>query len=645
MSLKRVQNPFIRLVRLLSPQPGRLELATRLAVICALTVLIVEIYQTPDQALSVYLVFFLNHDNRTVSLITNCALVVLVTVIVGFVLLVAMAAIDDPMWRVVSMTVISIAVLFIASASKLSPLGGTIALVVAYALDLLGTTPLGIGEIATRGLLYAWVFVAIPAGISIIVNLLLAPPPRRLAERAIARGLDLSAAMLNAPDEKVRVQFKEHLRERTSKIQKLLGLATLEKTSTPVDIAALKQAADSTTLLMSVIDVMDRNPEAGLTIPLADHLARMLREMSSILRSGGYPIRIGWDPPKTEGAPTPLKADVVDAIKEAVVHFADASSLETRENWSKKGRGGFFAVDALTNPDYMRYALKTTAAAMFCYLFYSFLNWPGIHTCFLTCYIVALGTTAESVEKLTLRILGCLVGAAVGYATMIFLIPDFDSIAALIVVVFVGTLAAGYVAAGSPRISYAGFQAAFAFYLCVIQGNAPAFDLTTARDRVIGILLGNVVAYLVFTKLWPVSVGRRIDPAIATLLRWLAILLTAGAGERRAMAANAQSQLSQIETDLDLAGYEPSGIRPNASWLAIRRNVVDEISALESLLLLGAETQTATSTQIAKRLEALAAKFAKATSQGSVQEPTRWNTSPLFPMIDGGLRRLEEASV
>ena len=116
---------------------------------------------------------------------------------------------------------------------------------------------------------------------------------------------------------------------------------------------------------------------------------------------------------------------------------------------------------------------------------------------FLTCYIVSLGTTAETVEKLTLRILGCLVGAAAGYGTMIFLIPYLTSITALMVVVFAGALAAGYVSAGSERISYAGFQIAFAFFLCVIQGPSPAFDLSTARDRVIGILIGNVVAYLV----------------------------------------------------------------------------------------------------------------------------------------------------
>ena len=61
MPLERArEGRFPDIVRLLAPRPGRFELAIRLAVICALTVLVVEIYQTPDAALTVYVVFFLN---------------------------------------------------------------------------------------------------------------------------------------------------------------------------------------------------------------------------------------------------------------------------------------------------------------------------------------------------------------------------------------------------------------------------------------------------------------------------------------------------------------------------------------------------------------------------------------------------------
>jgi len=198
MPLNRARETIWDIARLFAPKPGQFELASRLALICALTVLVAEIYQTPEPALTTYVAFFLNRDSRTMSLILDVVFIGLITLVIGFIVLVAMVVINDPMWRVISMAAISFGVLFLASASKLHPVANTIALIVGYGLDVLGSIQLG--EEGTRGLLYVWLFVGIPAGVSIIVNLVLAPSPRRLAERAIARRLDLSAAMLQIPD-------------------------------------------------------------------------------------------------------------------------------------------------------------------------------------------------------------------------------------------------------------------------------------------------------------------------------------------------------------------------------------------------------------------------------------------------------------
>ena len=646
MPLTRARETIWDIARLLAPKPGRLELASRLALICALAVLVAEIYQTPEPALTAYVAFFLNRDSRTMSLIIDFVFLALITLVIGFIVLVAMVVINDPMWRVISMAAISFGVLFLASASKLQPVASVIALIVGYGLDELGT--IQIGEQGTRELLYVWLFVGIPAGISIIVNFLLTPSPRRLAERAIALRLDLSAAMLQMPDERIRREFRESLREGVVEIQEWLGLADREKTSPPGDIAALQQAADSTVTIVSAIDVIDRKPKAWLTVSLREYLARTFHQMAAILKSGGYPIGIAWQAPNTDWPRRPLGADVLAAIKDAITHFTEAPNSPAPDE-KPKGSSGFFSADAFSNPDHVQYALKTTAAAMFCYVFYSLLDWPGIHTCFITVYIVSLGTTAETVEKFTLRILGTLVGAAAGYGAIVFLVPSLTSIDQLMAVVFLGALASGYVAAGSPRISYAGFQMAFAFFLCVIQGPAPAFDLTIARDRVIGILIGNLVVYLVFTNLWPISVGKRIDPAIASLLRNLsAMMRAADVRARLALASAAQSQLGKIETDIDLADYEPDTVRPNAAWLATRRSAADEIGALEAPLLLSADDDPKTSAQIADRLEALAGRFTVSETQAPTppaHRQVKWTTSALFHIIDGGLRRLEKAPI
>ncbi|MEG9439056.1 FUSC family protein, partial [Edaphobacter sp. HDX4] len=85
-------------------------------------------------------------------------------------------------------------------------------------------------------------------------------------------------------------------------------------------------------------------------------------------------------------------------------------------------------------------------------------------------------TVAETVEKLKLRILGCVAGTVAGLSIMIGVIPLTTDIGHLMVVVFVGAFIGAWIAAGSPRVSYAGLQFAFAYFLCVIQGSSPSFN-------------------------------------------------------------------------------------------------------------------------------------------------------------------------
>ena len=77
------------------------------------------------------------------------------------------------------------------------------------------------------------------------------------------------------------------------------------------------------------------------------------------------------------------------------------------------------------------------------------------------------------------------------------------------------TLLAAWVAYGSERISYAGLQIGLAFYLVVLQGYGPTIDMDTARDRTIGILFGNIVIFVIFTTIWPVSVANVVRTNLA----------------------------------------------------------------------------------------------------------------------------------
>jgi multidrug resistance protein MdtO len=603
-------------LELLRPFPGRAEFAARLALICALTTLVVQIYQTPEPALTAYVAFFVMKPDRTTSIVICLVMTILITVIIGMVILVSMAVVDQPLWRVASMTTISFCLLFLVSASKLKPVGGIIALIIAYALDLLSKAQ--VGELATRGFLYAWLFVVIPAAVSFLVNLFLGPPPRRLAERALAHRLTLAAAMLRNADHHTRHLFTEALREDTAEIKTWLKLAGAEKTSPPEDIAALRQAAETITPILLLVDTLTRNAEPGLPSVLGERLAATLEQIADILNEGGYPTEITLYDEGIELLPS--EAALVPEIKEALARFTQSPLPDLPPAEPAKAKPGFFLPDAFTNPQHVHYALKTTAAAMICYIVYSLLDWPGIHTSLITCYIVSQGTAAETVEKLTLRILGCLIGAAAGIAAIVFLIPDITSIGGLMAVVFVAAFASAWVAGGSPRISYAGFQIAFAFFLCAMQGAAPAFDMTIARDRVIGILFGNLVVFLIFTNVWPVTVTGRIDAAMASLLRKLGDMAKAAARSRRnSLASEACAAFGAIEQDLALAGYEPPTVRPPDGWLLARSRAAAEIAELMGPLFARSNQDTSFTREIARRLEAVAGRFGERSAGPAIE--------------------------
>jgi multidrug resistance protein MdtO len=636
------------LPELLAPAPGRLGFSLRLALVCALTTLVVEYYRTPDPALTAYVSFFLVKPERTSSVLLSVVFVLLISLVVGGLLLLAKGVINEPVWRVSAMAVLSFGLLFAGSASKLRPIAPIVALIAAYALDLLARVV--ISEEATRGLLYGWLFVAIPAGVSIVVNLLFGPAPRRLVERALADRLRLCAAALRTPNPETRHALEASLEEGPAEIPAWLKLADLEKTSSAHDLAALAQAAASTTEILLLVELATRDPEpalpSGVRLPIAD----VLDDMAAILEAGGYPVDVDLPNTAGEASLSPLAAAVVVDLRRALTGFAEAPAPGPPKA-HVKAPGGFWLPDAFSNPEHVRYALKTTAAAMFCYFVYSLLDWPGIHTALITCYIVSLGTAAETIEKLTLRVLGCLLGAAAGIAAIVYVTPHLTSIWGLLAIVFPAALLSAWVAAGSPRISYAGFQIAFAFFLSVIQGAAPAFDMTIARDRVIGILFGDLVVFLLFTNLWPVSVARRIDPAIAALLRKLgAVAAEVSPAPRGSGLVAAQAQRATIGQDLEVARYEPSSLRPPPDWLRARRSALRQLGALEGPLLLSATQDPALSEAAAARLNAAARRLSgeAAGAEGELAATRPWAPAPgaeapLAALIGRHVADLEQA--
>ncbi len=180
------------------------------------------------------------------------------------------------------------------------------------------------------------------------------------------------------------------------------------------------------------------------------------------------------------------------------------------------------AADAFTNPDYMRYAVKTLLACLICYTFYSGVDWEGIHTCMLTCVIVANPNVGSSYQKMVLRFGGAFCGAILALLFTLLVMPWLDNIVELLFVLAPIFLLGAWIATSSERSSYIGTQMVVTFALATLENVfGPVYDLVEIRDRALGIIIGTVVSAVIYTFVWPESEARTLPQKLAGALGML----------------------------------------------------------------------------------------------------------------------------
>jgi multidrug resistance protein MdtO len=185
--------------------------------------------------------------------------------------------------------------------------------------------------------------------------------------------------------------------------------------------------------------------------------------------------------------------------------FSGALSIDVfiPEPLDEKGTRRIFVADAFSNPAHVQFALRGTLAAMVCYITYTALDWPGLSTSVITCFITSLSTIGSSRQKQVLRLGGAVIGGFVfGMGAQVFVLPYIDNITGFTVLFAVVTAIAAWIATASARLSYLGVQLALAFYLINLQEFTIQTSLAIARDRVFGVLLGLLSMGLFFDLLW-----------------------------------------------------------------------------------------------------------------------------------------------
>jgi multidrug resistance protein MdtO len=225
-------------------------------------------------------------------------------------------------------------------------------------------------------------------------------------------------------------------------------------------------------------------------------------------------------------------------------------------------RSAGFARDALANPEHLRFALKGCLAASASYVFYSAVAWPEISTAVTTCLLTALSTIGASHQKQVLRIAGAIVGGfLIGMGSQIFILPYLDSIGGFTVLFVLVTAVSAWFLTSSPRLSYFGLQIAVAFYFINLQEFKVQTSLAVARDRVVGILVGLCMMWLVFDPIWGAPAVLKMKRMFISNFRLLAQLAREPLSDDLRIAIGRSLALREtINADLDKARALGDGV-------------------------------------------------------------------------------------
>ncbi|MGQ3671511.1 FUSC family protein [Xanthobacter sp. TB0136] len=582
----------------LKPFPLRFAMTWRVAAVCALVSGIAMMYHIPESAISCYLVIFLMKSDGTQNIIVPLVAAFLITLVVAMLLGVVMVTIESPLLRVLAMAFFSFIFLFIGAASKLGEAGGVVGLIFAFMLTLLDLVP--VGKLVSEGLRYAWEMAVMPLVVTAAFSLVFGPSTLSVLRVTMTERLGAAWAALAGRPEKLNDLLLEG---NDDGVKGALLTRVFHLAPAPA-IAQIETDVQASYKVMLAAGAMPQNTPPAERAALAADLERAGRALEA-----GQPV------PMPVSAPGSGHAE--RALRNALAEMAG----DNRKPFKPAPAEPFFAPDALTNPAYQQFALKITLAAISCYIFYTAIAWDGIHTAMITCYVAALGTTGETIHKLALRIGGCLIGASLGFGSILLFMPYMDEVWQLMLLIFLATLVAAWVSTGPERISYAGVQIGLAFFLTLLQGFSPSTSMDSGWDRIVGILVGNVAVYLVSTLIRPAPLAGTVRQNLAKALEGAARLARTAPDERTmhvAQAAQVEKLVGQVKYQIFLLPFEPARIQLAPREKLNLGKMAGQLAMLNREIFLSSEDLSG----LATRLENLARNVRRPHSGSSDLEET-----------------------
>ena len=542
----------------LTPYPGRAALVARMVIAVTLVMIITMTFRVPYGAYAAAFALTISRESPQITVKSLRTVVVGWALGAAYILIGALFFLENPvlrfLWVIVTMFAIFYAVSAMTNSGAASRFGYFVIITVPL-WDLHVTA-----ELKVELTLWAVWGITIASVVTALVELVFAELRHRddfvqsLANRLASVEELLACYLADRPvDETTKKRVTHFAVLGASRLRRILTSSSYarqynEQMGAVVALVGglVDIAADLTQLSIRISD--DDRQRIGV---LAASIAGIRTDLLS--RRVPSPIDSKVDSEVPGGIPLLREMErTVSLIPEA---FSGSESISeySPSPPGEKRPATFFVTDAFSNPEHVRFALKGGLAASLCYIVYSSVFWPGINTAITTCFLTALSTIGSSHQKQLVRISGAVVGGVVvGIGSQIFILPYLDSIAGFTLLFALATGAAAWFLTSSPRFSYFGSQFAVAFYLINLGEFRIQTSLVPARDRVVGILLGLFMMWLIFDQLWGAPAVVEMKRTFISNLRLLAQLVKDPfSGEKRLEIERSYSLRERINANFD----------------------------------------------------------------------------------------------
>ncbi len=532
--LRKEVLPFLK--QELAPYAGRGALVARMVIASTAVMLITMIFRIPFGSHGAIYTFFISRESPRATFEKVITIVTVFSASAAFVLIGSTLSLGDPVFRLLWVVTALFAVFFALSAMTdyVAATGFGVVVVVTLALwDQVISSELKVentlwvlGQTATACLVTLGVELAFSAFKS------WDEVTAAMTERLSAVAEFLTSVADGRPDAGAQQHLAHLGMVGTSRLREFLRRSTYSPSQVEQmgAVVALVGRLVDIAVNMANVDIQSSSEDRARMRAVAESL-RTIRNDLLLGRVPQYAERPldsarGGPEARVEPDRVPLLTELektVSLIPEAFTAPESYAAVALRP--ADDGRTRWLRSDALSNPDHVKFALKGCLAATLCYVLYTAVEWPGISTAVVTCLLTALTTIGASRQKQALRIGGAIAGGIIAIGAQVFILPHVDSIAGFTLLVVAVTTGAVWIATSTPRLSYFGMQLALAFYVVHLQEFSMQTSLTIARDRVVGIVLGLFVMWIVFDRLWGSSAAVAMKGEFISTLRLLAQLV------------------------------------------------------------------------------------------------------------------------